>query len=140
MNNSIKAAMKLLIIVLTGWSIYVSVSAFFGITIYFPLKITDEHFVPYHRWQSVRISVFVTFAYFAIMHLFNEDKEYHPIQFLEIYIKILTIVGFVIFYKTGVQNSEYLVILFFVLSSIILHLACRKKYKRYFTKKGKNSF
>ena len=140
MNNIVNSVLKLLIVFLTGWTLYISVSAFFDITIYFPFKISEAEFIPYHRWQTVRIAVFLTFSYYAILHLFNKEKEYPPIQFLAIYIKILTIVGCIIFYKAGVPNSEYFVVLFFGLSSVILHLSCRTKYRKYFTKKGKGGF
>lgn len=140
MNSIANLAVKLLIVFLTGWTLYISVSAFFEITIYFPFKISEAEIIPYHRWQSVRIAVFITFAYFGIMHLFNKDRKYLPIQFLAIYIKILTIVGCVIFYKADVQNSEYFVLSFFGLSSLILHLSCRKEGRKYFSKKGKGGF
>ena len=133
--KTISSLTKLLVIFLTTWSIYVSVSAGFGVTVYFPFITSEENFVPYHRWQTVRISVFLTFFYFAILQLLNRERKYLPIKFLEIYLKILTVVGLIIFYKAGVKNTEYLVVAFFGLSSIILHIACRKKQK-YFSKKG----
>jgi len=45
------------------------------------------------------------------------------------------VVGLTIFYKADVEKSEYLIVLFFGISAVILHLACRKKYK-YFAKKS----
>ena len=140
MNKIINSAMKLLIIFLTGWTLFISVSTFFGTTIYFPFKISEVEFIPYHRWQSVRIAVFLTFSYFAIMYLFNKGKEYLPIQFLAIYLKILTIVGCIMFYKADVQNSEYFVLLFFGLSSVIIDLSRGTKSRKYFSKKRKGSF
>lgn len=137
MNKVVDATAKLLIIFFSGWTFFVSVSAVFGTTIFFPFNISEVDSIPYHRWQSVRISVFLTLSYFGIKYLLNKKREYLPIQFLEVYIKILTIVGFFIFYKSGVQKSEYFIPLFFGFSSIILHLSCRKKYKKYFAKKGK---
>ena len=134
MYRLINLLMKLLITFLAVWTSYVSMAAFLDITIYFPFTISEVEYVPYHRWQTVRIAVFLTISYFAILHLFGNKREYLPIQFLETYIKILTIVGLIIFYKADVKNSEYYVILFFGLSSIILHWARRGKY-RYFAKR-----
>ena len=136
MYRLMNSLMKLLITFFVVWTIYVSISAFFDITIYFPFVISEAEFVPYHRWQTVRIAVFLTVSYFAILHLFGNEREYLPIQFFETYIKILTIVGLIIFYKADVKNSEYSVLLFFGLSSIVLHWARRGKHK-YFAKKGK---
>ena len=137
LHKVVDTTAKLLIIFFSSWTIYVSFSAIFGTIIFFPFNISEAEPIPYHRWQSVRVAVFLTFAFFGIKYLFNSNREYLPIQFLEIYLKFLTIVGVLIFYKSGVQKSEYLVILFFGFCSIILHLACRKKYRKYFARKGK---
>ena len=83
-----------LILGLAAWAVFIAVSVFFGITIYFPFIISEQESIPYHRWQTVRIAVFLTFAYFAIIHLIRGSRELYPITFLEIYIK---------------QNSKYLI-------------------------------
>ena len=82
MQPTVKIATKLLIVFFMGWAIYVSVSALFGITIYFPFKISESEIIPYHRWQSVRIAVFLTFAYFIAIHLIDKEKKYLPVLFL----------------------------------------------------------
>jgi hypothetical protein len=88
----------------------------------------------------VRIAVFINFAYFAIMYLFNKKKKYLPIQFLTIYLKIVTIVGCIIFYQADVENSEYFVLLFFGFISVSIDLSRGKEGRRYFSKKRKRSF
>ena len=140
MNNIVNSVLKLLIVFLTGWTLYISVSAFFDITIYFPFKISEAEFIPYHRWQTVRIAVFLTFAYFAIIYLVSKEKKYLPIQFLAIYLKILSIVGCIMFYKADVQNSEYFVLLFFVFTAVIIDFSGETKRRRYFSKKRKGDF
>ena len=126
--------MNLLVGLIAIWAIFVSSYTLLGTNIYFPFSTFDGETVPYHRWQTVRVAVFITVAYFSILHLFRGSKEYYPIQVLEIYLKNLTVVGLVVFYQTNVDNSEYFVVLFFGITSFILHLANRKKYK-YFAKK-----
>ena len=88
--SSLRFLSKLLIFALALWAVYTSLSAFFGVTIYFPFRIVDEEAIPYHRWQTARIAVFLTFAYYAVMHLIAGSREMYPIQFLETYVKILT--------------------------------------------------
>ena len=126
---------NLLIFCLATWALYISISVFFGITIYFPFQVSEQKFVPYHRWQSVRIAVFLTFAYFAMIHLVRGSKQLYPIKFLEIYIKALTITASILFYRNKVETSEYFVLLFFLFCSVVLHIAARPKYRKYFTKK-----
>ena len=135
MYRILHTLMSIIVAFIAVWAIYVSVYTFLGTTIYFPFTISDTEIVPYHRWQTVRLAVFITIAYFAALHLFRGSKEYFPIQFLEIYLKILTVVGLTIFYKADVEKSEYLVVLFWGICAVVLHLACRKKYK-YFAKKS----
>tara|TARA_B100001093_G_scaffold420974_1_gene413115 strand:- start:1010 stop:1351 length:342 start_codon:yes stop_codon:yes gene_type:complete len=113
----------------------VSVTAFFGVSVYFPLRLADADPIPYHRWQAVRISVFLTFAYFSIIHLLNGSREMYPVKFLEAYLTILTLVAVVIFLQQQVQPSEYLVVLFFGVCAFILHMASRATLRRYFSRK-----
>ena len=58
---------KILIGLMAIWLIIAVTIEVLGITIYFPFHISPDHEIPYHRWQSVRLSVFVTFAYSNIL-------------------------------------------------------------------------
>jgi len=132
--KALNSLLNLWIAFIAIWAIYVSIQAFLGVTIYFPFITADAEPVPYYRWQSVRIAVFITVAYFSVLHLFREDREYPAIYFLEIYLKILTTVAFVLFYRADVKSSEYFVLFFLGCYSLVMHFARRKKYK-YFSKR-----
>ncbi len=77
--RALNSLLNLLIAFIAIWAIYVSIQAFLGVTIYFPFVTADAEPIPYHRWQSVRIATFLTFAYFGSKHLFSEKREYFPI-------------------------------------------------------------
>ena len=126
---------KLLIGILALWGVYASVLALFGVSVYFPLRLADAEPIPYHRWQTVRITVFLTFAYFSIIHLLNGSREMYPIKFLEVYLTILTLIGAVIFVQQEVEPTEYLLVLFFGVCAFILHMASRPTFRRYFSRK-----
>jgi len=132
---SVRFFSKLLIFGLALWAVYTSLSSCFGVTVYFPFRIVEEEAIPYHRWQSARIAVFLTFAYYAVMHLIAGSREMYPIQFLETYVKVLTVTGAILFYRTGVPANEYAIVAFFAICSVVLHLAARPSFKRYFTRK-----
>jgi len=119
--------MNLLVSFITICAIFVSAYTFLGYYIDFPFTVYDAESVPYHRWQTVRLAVLITISYFALLHLFRGSKEYYPIQFMEIYLKILTVVGLIVFYNSNVENFKYFILLFFGITAIILHLARRKK-------------
>ena len=114
---------KIIVAVLTLWAIFILVSEIMGITVYFPFNFVEREEIPYHRINSVRLSVFLTFIYFGFRYLFFQSEKLYPIQFLEIYIKSLTFCGVFVFYSLKIPVSEWRFVLFFLIVSIILHFA-----------------
>ena len=123
---------KLIIGLLSLWALASVIAEIMGVTIFFPLNVVERQEIPYHRVASVRLSVFLTFAYFGFRYLFFQSEKLFPIQFLDIYIKSLTICGFFVFYTSQVEIREYYFVLFFFIVSIILHFASRNKIRSYF--------
>ena len=124
---------KIIVGLLALWATSAIISQLFGITIFFPFNIVDEQeFMPYHRLNSIRLSIFVTFIYFSIRYLFFQSQKLYPIQFLEIYIKSFTITCLFVFYSMNVEFREYYFVLFLFIVSVILHFASRKKNRSYF--------
>ena len=123
---------KIIIGILSLWALASVIAEIMGITIYFPLNVVERQEIPYHRVASVRLSVFLTFAYFGFRYLFFQSEKLFPIQFLDIYIKSLTICGFFVFYTSQVEIREYYFVFFFFIVSIILHFASRNKIRSYF--------
>ena len=103
-----------------------------GVTIYFPFTIVDKQEVPYHRIQSIRLSVFLTFVYFGARYIFFQKEKLYPIQFLDIYLKSITICSLFVFYSLNVDFNEYYFVLFFFVVSVIVHFASKKKIRNYF--------
>jgi len=125
---------KIIVALLTLWAIFIIVSEIMGITVYFPFNFVEREEIPYHRINSVRLSVFLTFIYFGIRYLFFQSEKLYPIQFLEIYIKSLTVCGAFVYYSMKIPLSEWRFVLFFLIVSIIIHFASRQ------IKKGKKLF
>ena len=123
---------KIIIGLLSLWALASVIAEIMGITIYFPLNVVERQEIPYHRVASVRLSVFLTFAYFGFRFLFFQSEKLFPIQFLDIYIKSLSICGFFVFYTSQVEIREYYFVFFFFIVSIILHFASRNKIRSYF--------
>ena len=123
---------KIIVGMLALWAISAFIAELLGITIYFPFNIVDSQEIPYHRLISLRLSIFLTFSYFGILYIFFQTEKLYPIQFLDVYIKSLTITGFIVFYSMGVELREYYFVFFFFIVSIILHFASRKKIRSYF--------
>ena len=128
----VKTLAKIIIGLLSLWAIVFIIAEIMGVTIYFPFTIVEKQEIPYHRITSVRLAVFLTFAYFGFRYLFFQSEKLFPIQFLDIYIKSLTVCAFFVFYTSQVDIREYYFVLFFFIVSIVLHFASRKKVRSYF--------
>ena len=127
-----KILSKIIVTILSLWAVFIIISEIMGITVYFPFNFVDREEIPYHRINSVRLSVFLTFIYFGVRYIFLQSEKLYPIQFLDIYLKSLTLCGIFVFYSTGVELREYYFILFFLVVSTITHFASRKKIRSYF--------
>ena len=123
---------KIIIGLLSLWALVSVIAEIMGVTIFFPFNVVERQEIPYHRIASVRLSVFLTFAYFGFRYLFFQTEKLFPIQFLDVYIKTLTLCGFFVFYTSQVEIREYYFVFFFFIVSIILHFASRKKMRSYF--------
>ena len=129
------AVANLLVALPTLWAIYSIVSNFVGVTVYFPFNLAIEQDILYHRWQSVRLALFATFAFYGFMHLLHGSREVYPIHFLKTYLFALSFVAVGVFLQEGVHVLEYLVPALFVWIAILLHFATGTRLRRYFSKK-----
>ena len=127
-----KLLSKIIVTILSLWAIFIIISELMGFTVYFPFNFVEREEIPYHRVNSVRLSVFLTFIYFGIRYLFMQSEKLYPIQFLDVYLKSLTVCGIFVFYSNGVELREYYFILFFFVVSTITHFASRNKIRNYF--------
>ena len=128
----VKTLAKIIIGLLSLWAIVFIIAEIIGVTIYFPFTIVEKQEIPYHRITSVRLAVFLTFAYFGFRYIFLQSDKLYPIQFLEIYIKSLTISSLFVFYSMNVELREYYFVFFFFVVSVILHFASKRKIRSYF--------
>ena len=126
---------KLLVVAMVIWLLSVVICGLFGISIQFPFTIIKEGEIAYHRWQTIRIALFLTVAYYGLQYVLNLTKEVYPINFVKVYIFNMCIVGLVLFYRLNVDREEYLVIAFWLLFLALLNVATTNRYRRLFRKK-----
>ena len=127
-----KILSKIIVFILSLWAVSSVIAELIGVTVYFPFNIIERQEIPYHRIASVRLSVLLTFAYFGFRYLFFQSEKLYPIQFLDIYIKSITICCLFVFYTNQMEIREYYFVFFLFIVSIILHYASRKKIRSYF--------
>ena len=126
-----------MIFILGAWAVFAGIVALLGYSFSFPFEFTQSlHEIPFHRWQIVRVSVFLTFGYLVIRHfLFGKEKMF-PIQFLDIYLKFVGGSGLVIYYQQGItEYRDYATLGFFLVASVLSHFLARPEYKKIFFKR-----
>ena len=126
---------KTLVITMVIWLLSVVICGLLGVSIQFPFTILEEGEIAYHRWQTIRIALFLTVAYYGLQYVIGFTKEVYPINFVKVYIFNMCIVGLALFYRLNVEREEYLVLAFWLLFLAILNIATTNRYRRLFKKK-----
>ena len=126
-----------LIGILSLWAIYAILASAFGIPVVFPLTSGDENGVPMWRLLVVRHAVLGSFAFYGIMHLLQGSKEVYPVHFLKTFLFFLGLMGIFFavgdhFDGTGVQWTDWAIIIFFIWAAAVLHFASAQKNRRLF--------
>ena len=125
---------KLLVAAMVIWLLSVVICGLFGVSIQFPFTILEEGEIAYHRWQTIRIALFLTVAYYGLQYVLGFTKEVYPINFVKVYIFNMCIVGLALFYRLNVEREEYLVLAFWLFFLAILNIATTNRYRRLFKK------
>ena len=123
---------KIIIVFLSLIGIIILAGEIINIHIYFPLKVSESEKIPYHRLQSVRLAVIISFVYFGIRYLVWNTVKMYPIQFLNIILKSLAASSLFVYYTSQVERKEYWFVLFFFVVAIILHISSRPEIRKYF--------
>ena len=126
---------KILVIAMVIWLLSVVICSLLGVSIQFPFTILEEGDIAYHRWQTIRIALFLTVAYYGLQYVLGFTKEVYTINFVKVYIFNMCIVGLALFYRLNVEREEYLVLAFWLLFLVILNIATTNRYRRLFKKK-----
>ena len=115
--------------------IVILVGEIINVHIYFPLNVSENDKIPYHRLQSVRLATIISFVYFGIRYLIWNTVKMYPIQFLNIILKSLAVSSLFVYYTFQMELREYWFVLFFFIVAIILHLSSRPEIKKIFKHK-----
>ena len=135
MNKFIKILAKTLIALLSLSCVVASVLAIFDVSLYFPFYISEGEEMPYHRMVALRVTIFLTFAFYSLKYLISESRQLYPIQFLDTILKTYLFSALVIGIRFDVAKSEYIVLLLFLLMAIVTHIVSRPKLRRYYYSK-----
>ena len=127
---------KIIAILLTIFSLIIIFGFIFNFSVVFPFTITNDiHDIPEYRLQAVRLATAATFAYFGVRYMFFQTTKLYPIQFMGIFLFFLSTVGSLAYYKNQLPLSQYIIPIFFLITSVILYQAGKPEFKRYFKHK-----
>jgi len=127
---------NIIIAILAVWVSYAYVNSIIGNIIMFTLVSPRKESIPYYKLKTVRLSVFITFVYYALFRFIKGSEKIHPIYFLKTYLFALAFTGFItLFQYQDTKSTDTWLVLFFTLSAVILQIATRHRLKKYFKKK-----
>ena len=108
--------------------------------IHWPLIITetDTEAIPFHRLQTVRIGVLLTFSYYGLLHLIGKSQQFYPLHFLTTYLFYMLLSGVIIFYRRDVLMKDWSVLAFFGVCLIFCYAASRPEVNKYLKYTSKN--
>jgi len=124
---------KLLVLILSLFAIFLGINAVLGIQIYFPFNIAEGEEIPYHRMQSIRVAVFITFTFYGALYLINSIKEVYPVHFLKVFMISFGITSLVFSYQAEAGVKEIILAIFYLCCGVVFHLISRPEIKKYFT-------
>ena len=123
---------KLLVLILTFFAIFLGVCAVLGIQIYFPFNIAEGKEIPYHRMQSIRVGVFITFTFYGTLYLINSIKEVYPIHFLKVFMISFGITSLLFSYQGQEGIKEIILAIFYLFCGLVFHLISKPAIRKYF--------
>ena len=123
---------KLLVLILSIFAIFLGICAVLGIQIYFPFNIAEGEEIPYHRMQSIRVAVFITFTFYGALYLINSIKEVYPIHFLKVFMISFGITSLIFAYQAKVGINEIILAIFYLCCGLVFHLISKPAIRKYF--------
>ena len=135
-EGSMRTIANTVITLMIIWALGVSFLAFLDITVHWPWSITeaDTEAIPFHRLQTVRIGLLLTFSYYGLLHLIGKSQEFYPLHFLTTYLFYMVLSGLIIFYRRDLLMQDWGVLAFFSVCLIFCYAAAKPEINRHLKK------
>ena len=115
---------KILLGLLGIWAVTTVVLGLFNLQVYFPFNLSAAQEIPYHRWQTVRFTTFLTIAYFCFRFV-GGFRPVSALGVLDVYFKIMALIAAINFWIADVLSDEWGVLLFFIIVALVTHRATK---------------
>ncbi len=117
------------------WSIFITILSVIGEPVYFYPTENNSNEAPVHRFEVLRLSMFLTFAYFALMHVLQPDKKFSASHVLISMLTFMVLVGSVVSVTKNFLFGEFGYLVAIGLSAIAIFFASRPRVRRYFARR-----
>jgi len=124
---------KILLGLLGIWAFTTVVLGLFNFQVYFPFNLGPAEEIPYHRWQTVRFTTFLTLAYFIFRYI-GGFRPVSALAVLNMFFKLMVFVGTINFWIADVLSDEWGVLLFFIIVALLTHRATKLNRRTLFVK------
>lgn len=124
---------KILLSLLGVWALATVALGLFHLQVYFPFNIGSAEDIPYHRWQTVRFTTFLTISYFIFRFVVGL-RPVSALYVLDMFFKFLVFFAVINFWVADVLIKEWGVLLFFITVSFIIHRTTKKSRGKMFVK------
>ena len=124
---------KILLGLLGVWAVMAVILGLFKLQVYFPFNLGSAEEIPYHRWQTVRFTTFLTVAYFIFRYI-GGFRPVSALAVLDMFFKLMVVVATINFWIADKLSDEWGVLLFFVIVALLTHRTARLNRGRIFMK------
>ena len=131
--STVRRFYSLVIFAAATWAIIATVLSILGEPVYFypTQKITDDD-APLHRMEVLRLTMFLTFAYFALLHIFLPNKNFSAGHVLITMMTVLTVLATITSVTQNFRFNEFGYLIAISLSCAAIFFASRPRIRRYF--------
>ena len=135
---SVKRLYQVFLLICALWSLVVVLISLFSDEkfLFLPLQMSPSEVSLALRGEVLRLSVFVLFAYFSLMHVFAEKRKLSSGHILVSIMTCLTLTGAIKLVTHGNFSSDSIFVPVFGLSALIIFLGSRPKIRRYFGRRN----
>ena len=124
---------KILLGLLGVWAVMAVILGLFKLQVYFPFNIGSAEEIPYHRWQTVRFTTFLTVAYFIFRYI-GGFRPVSALAVLDMFFKLMVFIATINFWIADKLSDEWGVVLFFIIVALLTHRTARQNRGRIFMK------
>ncbi len=111
--------------------VVVGISLFDAPIFFYPMQATTDGVTP-HRFEVLRLSLFVLFAYLSFLHLFAKDKKISAGHVLITMMTSLTFIGCAVILSRNRFFEDLGYIAVFALATVAIYVASRPRVRKYF--------